>query len=86
VEVKCRGFTSQSLWKAFKSLGVTGKTRKKAAAEAGKKAEEASILGYGEIGKKIMMDKLIGFWLGLITPDSAPLGTAPKHSVKRIST
>jgi hypothetical protein len=27
-------FTGQSLWKAFRSLGVTGKTRQKVAADA----------------------------------------------------
>jgi hypothetical protein len=42
VEVECRRFTGQSIWKAFRSLGVTGNTKEKAAAEASKKAEEAS--------------------------------------------
>ena len=35
VEMGCRGFAAQSLWRALRILGITGKARKKVVMEAG---------------------------------------------------
>jgi len=42
VEVGCRGFVAQSLWRALGSLGISGKARRKVVSDAGKRAETAS--------------------------------------------
>lgn len=42
VEVGCRGFAGQSLWRAFRQLGITGMTRKRAVSEVCREAEKAS--------------------------------------------
>ena len=43
VEVGCRGFPGQSLWRTLRVLGVIGKRRKQMIRETGKAAEEASL-------------------------------------------
>ena len=42
VEVGCRGFAAQSLWRAFRLLGITGGERKKLIGEICREAESAS--------------------------------------------
>ena len=42
VEVGCRGFAGQSLWRAFRLLGITGQKRKKMVSEVCEEAERAS--------------------------------------------
>ena len=42
IEIGCRGFASQTLWRAMRFLGIIGPTRKSLIANAGKRAEEAS--------------------------------------------
>ena len=42
VEVGCRGFAGQSLWRAFRLLGITGMARKRAIADVCREAETAS--------------------------------------------
>ena len=42
VEVGCRGFAAQSLWRAFRLLGITGTARKKTIGDVCREAESAS--------------------------------------------
>ncbi|XP_071171102.1 uncharacterized protein [Mytilus edulis] len=42
VEVGCRGFVSQALWRGLGSLGLTGTVRRCLVGKVGKQAEEAS--------------------------------------------
>ncbi len=42
VEVGCRGFPAQSVWRMLTAIGVTGKERKTAAHRMGEAAERAS--------------------------------------------
>lgn len=42
IEVGCRGFAGQSLWRALRLLGITGQTRKKMIGEVCREAEKAS--------------------------------------------
>lgn len=43
VEVGCRGFVAQSMWRMFGRLGVVGQTRKRTIHRIGKEAEAASL-------------------------------------------
>lgn len=43
VEVGCRGFPGNSLWRATKMLGIVGKERRDMIHEAGRRAESASL-------------------------------------------
>ena len=43
VEIGCRGFPGNALWRAFKMLGIVGKERRTTIEEAGRKAETASL-------------------------------------------
>ncbi|KAH3748085.1 hypothetical protein DPMN_182522 [Dreissena polymorpha] len=42
VEVGCRGFPAQSVWKALRNLGTKGRTRTSSERTLGKEAERAS--------------------------------------------
>ena len=43
MEVGCRGYPGNSLWRAWKMLGIVGKERQEMVNEAGKRAESASM-------------------------------------------
>lgn len=42
VEVSCRGFPAQSVWRMLTAIGITGRERKTAARRIGEAAERAS--------------------------------------------
>ena len=42
VEVGCRGFAAQSLWRALGTVGITGASRRKTVNQINRKAEDAS--------------------------------------------
>ena len=42
IEVGCRGFAGQSMWRALRTLGVVGAERKKLITEVCREAEVAS--------------------------------------------
>ena len=43
VEVGCRGFPAQSLWRTFNRLGITGQSRKRALSAIARETEGASL-------------------------------------------